>query len=259
MDVRKLIGLRSLALLSIPLMAILVLAWGQAANPTVQAAGTGPEMVLSLSGPDVTCTSGECDAPLGADITLTVDVATAPIEGYILVQTYIDIGTDLIYQPRAEAAEEFVWPDAGSDEVIVRTEAPPSGLIHGGLTGLIPPLPASSYEGIILELDLVCSDSFSRTAVRILPSSDTRTSGASFAFRDGNIQVEVPAKSNTVVINCGEAPPPQPVALPSTGTFGTADSNNSTSMRILLGALLAVGAAGLASFCLHTNSRHRAF
>ncbi len=260
MDVRKRIGLRGLALLSIPLMAILALAWGQAANPTVHAAGTGPEMALSVSGPGITCSGGECDAPLGGDIMLTIDIVTAPIEGYILVQTYIDIGLDLSYQPRAEAAEELVWPDAGSDEVVLRSEIAPGEVAHGALTGLIPPLPASSYEGIILEFDLVCSDSFSRTAIRILPKSDTRTSGTTFAFYEGDIQVEVPPKANTVVVNCGEAPPPGPppgpTSLPSTGTFGGADSN-STGTWVLLGALLAVGVAALASFSLRAYSHRR--
>ena len=261
MDVRKRIGLRGLALLSTPLIAILALTWGQAANPTVQAESTGPEMVLNVSGPGVTCSDGECDVPLGGDILLTIDIVTAPIEGYILVQTYIDIGLDLIYQPRTEAAAEFVWPDAGSDEVVLRSEIAPGELAHGALTGLIPPLPVSSYDGTILELDLVCSDSFSRTAIRMLPKSDTRTSGATFAFNEGDIQVEVPPKANTVVVSCGEEPPPQPpsgpTTLPPTGTFGGADSN-STGMWVLISALLAVGAAGLASFGLRGYSNRRA-
>lgn len=266
MDVRKRIGLRSLALLSIPLMAIVALAWGQVANATVQAAGTGPEMSLTISGPGVSCSDGVCDAPFGGDIMLTVDIVTAPIEGYILVQTYIDYGSDLIYQPRAEAADELIWPDAGSDEVVLRFELAPGEVNHGGLTGLIPPLPASSYEGTILELDLVCSDAFSQTAVRMLPLSDTRTSGAAFAFNDGTTQVDVPTKTNTVVVNCGEAPPrgeapppptpSQPTSLPSTGTFGTADSD-SAGLWVMFGALLAAGVTGLTTFTLRVFSRRQ--
>ena len=262
MDVRKRIGLRSVALLSIPFMAILVLAWGQVANPTVQASVTGPEMAMSVSGPGVTCSGGECDVPLGGDFTVSVDIVTAPIQGYIGVQTFIDYGTDLTLQPRAEASDEFLWPDAGSDDVVVRGEPGPGMISHGGLSGLIPPLPTSSYEGALLELDLVCSDSFSRTPVRLLPASASRTSGSGAAFvrMDGTVQIDIPVKADSVIVNCGEAPPPppppQPTSLPSTGTFGTADSN-STGMWILLGALLAVGVTGLTTFSLRVFSRRQ--
>ena len=257
MEVRKRSGLRSVALLGIPFMAILVLAWGQVASPTVQASGTGPEMAMSVSGPGVTCSGGECDVPLGGDITVSVDIVTAPDLGYIGVQTFIDYGTDLTLQSRAEAADEFLWPDAGSDDVILRGPAGPGLVSHGGLTGLIPPLPSSSYEGVLLELDLVCSDTYSQTPVRLLPVSDSRTSGAGFVRLDGDIQVQIPTKNDSVIVNCGEAPPPQPVSLPPTGTYGTADGN-STGVWVLFGALLAAGVAGLASFSVRAYSRRRA-
>ena len=257
MEVRKRFGLRSIALLSIPLMAILVLAWGQVASPAVQASGTGPEMVISVSGPGVTCSGGECDAPLGGDITVSVDIVTAPSQGYVGVQTFIDFGFDLTLQSRENAADEFVWPDAGSDDVILRGEAGPGLLSHGGLTGLIPPLPVSGYEGALVELDFVCSDTFSRTPVRLLPLSDSRTSGAGFVRMEGTIQVNIPTKTGSVIVNCGEAPPPpQPTGLPSTGTFGSADSN-STGMWVLLGALVAAGLTGLTTFALRGFSRRQ--
>ncbi len=259
MEVRKRLGLRSLALLSIPLMAILVLVWGQVANPTVQASGAGPEMVMSVSGPGVTCSGGECDVPLGGDIMVSIDIIAAPSLGYIGVQTFIDYGTDLTLQPRAEAAEEFLWPDAGSDDVIVRGPAGTGTVSHGGLTGLIPPLPTTNYEGVLLELDLVCSDTFSRTPVRLHPFSPSRTGGAGFVRMDGPVQVQIPTKTDTVIVNCGEAPPPQatqPTSLPSTGTFGTGDGN-SNGMWVLLGALLAAGVTGLTTFTLRGFSRRQ--
>ncbi len=258
MEVRKRSGIRSLTLLSIPFMAILVLAWGQVASPTAQASGAGPEMEMSVSGPGVTCSGGECDVPLGGDIMVSVDIVTAPDLGYIGVQTIIDYGTDLTLQSRAEAVDEFLWPDAGSDDVVLRGDAGPGLVSHGGLTGLIPPLPSSSYEGALLELDLVCSDTYSQTTVRLLPFSDDRRSGAGFVRLDGDIQVQIPTKNDSVIVNCGEAPPPQmPNGLPPTGTYGTADSN-STGVWVLLGALLAAGVAGLASFSVLAHSRHRA-
>ena len=264
MEVRKRSGLRSFALLSIPFMAILVLAWGQIVSPTVQASGTGPEMAMSVTGPSVTCSGGECDVPLGGDIMVSVEIVTAPDQGYIGVQTIVDYGADLTVQSRAEAADEFLWPDAGSDDVILRGEPGPGLISHGGLTGLIPPLPSSSYEGDLLELDLVCSDTYSQTTVRLLPFSDDRRSGAAFVRIDGTTQVEIPIKSNSVIVNCGEAPPPPlpplpplPNDLPPTGTYGAADST-STGVWVLLGALLAAGVAGLASFSVRARSQHRA-
>ena len=253
MEVRKRSGLRTVALLGIPFMAILVLAWGQVASPTVQASSTGPEMTMGVSGPGVTCSGGECDVPLGGEFMVSIEIVTAPDLGYIGVQTFIDYGTDLTLESRAETADEFLWPD-GLDDVMLRGDAGPGLISHGGLTGLIPPPPSSNYEGPLLELDLVCSDTYSQTPVRLLPFSDSRRSGAGFVFLDGDTQVQIPTKNDSAIVNCGEAPPPQ---LPPTGTYGTADSNN-TGVWVLFGALLAAGVAGLASFSLRAHSRRRA-
>ncbi len=261
MEVRKRLGLRSTALLGIPLMAMLVLAWGQTAAPTASAAGIGPEMAISVSGPGVDCSGGECDVDLGGEITVTVDVVTAPIEGYVLVQTFIDYGLDLTYVARPEPADEFLWPDAVSEDVIIRGDVGAGEITHGGLTGLLPPLPESSYTGTLLEIDLECSDTYSHTAVRLMPLSAGRTSGAAFAFYEGDTQVDVPTKTDSVIVNCGEAPPPGPTGptgLPDTGTFSaTGDSGFGTGMWAVIAALLAISATGLSTFGLRVIAGRR--
>ncbi|MFV2070750.1 MAG: hypothetical protein ACC645_27600 [Pirellulales bacterium] len=258
MEVRKRLGLRSTALLGIPLMAILVLAWGQVTAPAASASGTGPEMTISVSGPSVDCSGGECDVDLGGEMTVTIDIVTAPVEGYVAVQTFIDYGMDLTYVARPETVDEFTWPDSGSDELLLRGESGAGEITHGSATGLIPPLPLSSYTGTLVEIDLVCSDTYSRTAVRLMPAASFRTSGTQFAYYDETTQVRVPVKTEAVTVNCGDAPPPSQIILPDTGTFGaTGDSGFGTGMWAAIGALLAIGAAGLSTFGLRVFAGRR--
>ena len=75
---------------------------------------------------------------------------------------------------------------------------------------------------------------------------------------EGTIQIDIPTKTDTVIVNCGEAPPapPRPTNLPSTGTFGTADSN-STGLWVVFGALMAAGVTALTTFTLRVFSRRQ--
>ena len=171
-----------------------------------------PEMSLNVKG------LGVCDDPVkptkctlevGSSFTLSVEVVTAPVEGYIGVQSFIVYGSDLIYKPAA-AADEIVWPDL-EPAVAFSTcnTAPctdptgPAGQVsHGGLTGLIS-FTTSTFIGNYLNLSFNCSASTSQTVVELLPLGDPQTGTAGSGFLlppTGSVQTA--ARVSPLTINC---------------------------------------------------------
>ncbi|MCH8162305.1 MAG: hypothetical protein IIB88_10480 [Chloroflexi bacterium] len=57
------------------------------------------------------CDGDTCVVPLGASFTLAVEIVGFPDGGYALLQTYVDMGSDLVYKPPDTVGDEFVWPD----------------------------------------------------------------------------------------------------------------------------------------------------
>ena len=111
---------------------------------TTNAAGGGPEMTLTV----VDCEGDTCTVAEGGAFTLTTEIVEGPADGYILAQTYIVYGTDLVYNPAERFRDEFVWPDCenatalgalwvegGEDTTEDVGEA--IAVNHGCLTGLI--------------------------------------------------------------------------------------------------------------------------
>lgn len=139
----------------------------------------GSKMRLTANG----CTA-DCTFASDEEFTLAVEIVAIPAGGYIAAQSFIDYGPDLTYNA-AEAGDEIVWPDCDS-AVALSNQADPTGIIHGCLTGLLPPLPASFYAGNFVELSLTCSSGSSTTEVRLLPENDpvAGTSGAAFVGND---------------------------------------------------------------------------
>ena len=79
-------------------------AWAGSGGAT--ASGGGPEMRLTVkSGGD----GDTCVVPLGASFTLAVEIVGFPDGGYALLQTYVDMGSDLVYKPTDTVGDEFVW------------------------------------------------------------------------------------------------------------------------------------------------------
>ena len=227
------------------------------------------QLSLSVSG----CSSDECDLDTGESFTLSVNVDEAPEDGYILVQSFIDYGPNLTYNITESAADEIVWPD-GIPDVFVRDSsvAPlnpnqpiPSGtVLHGGLTGVIPPLPLSTYEGTVFELAFTCSDSISTNNVQLLPSGDpvAGTNGAVFTtvtvVDEVDVTTQIVPKVNSVTINCGEEPeePEEPTPTPDgdgvtdfpssgSGPLSAADGGSSAMLWLMIAALVVAGAASL--------------
>ncbi len=202
------IGPRS-AVALLPLLAVaavaLMLTYDSAAHPAT-ASDAGPEMVLTLPGGDcdVPARPTKCTVAPGAVFDLSVEVATAPVAGYIAIQTYLAYGTSLIYKPADTPLAEITWPDC-SESVVVHGSIP--GNVHHGCTsGLFNP-PVSNYLGQVVQLSFTCSAIQSATEVMLLAYGDPVAGTDGAAFRDIDDVLTVP-KVGSVTINCSDAPSP---------------------------------------------------
>ena len=79
-------------------LALLLLLLGSAPGLRTEPANAGPPadpaMALNIKGGDCdnAASPTECDVPVGSSFTLSVEVGPIPIEGYVLMQLYIDYG-----------------------------------------------------------------------------------------------------------------------------------------------------------------------
>ena len=156
----------------------------------------GSEMRLTANG----CTA-DCTFASDEEFTLAVEVVSIPAGGYIAAQSFIDYGPDLTYEATA-AVDEIVWPDCDS-AVALSAQTGPTLVNHGCLTGLLSPLPESTFAGNIVEIVLRCSSDSSTTEVRLLPENDpvAGTSGATFVGNDA-VTHFVPEITD-LTISCG--------------------------------------------------------
>ncbi|MCH8010018.1 MAG: hypothetical protein IIC91_14280 [Chloroflexi bacterium] len=187
----------------------------------------GPAMRLTLvSGGS--CTGSDCFVDAGSTFTLGVEVLRAPASGYVLMQTFIDFGVynptasedgaganscsdgddngsddgadrfdsdcatvALTYLPEPAVADEIFWTDiAAGTAVRVDTFGP--GLVgHGGISGLVPPLPESSETGIMIRLQMLCPSASTTVPISLLVYEDpvAGTSGSLFAGPEGLTQI----------------------------------------------------------------------
>ena len=139
----------------------------------------GSEMRLTANGCAADCTFANDE-----EFTLAVEIVGIPGGGYIGVQSVIDFGADLTSNAAA-AADEIVWPDC--EPAIALSDLLSATLInHGCLSGLLQPLPVSTYAGTFVELSVTCSPESSKTEVRLLPEEgpDARPGGAAFMGTD---------------------------------------------------------------------------
>ena len=204
------------------LVAVAFLLAGQI--QTSSAAGGGPEMRLTAGGCAADCTFANDEK-----FTLVVEIIEGPASGYVGAQSFIDFGPDLAYDAdAAAAADEVVWPDC-SAPVALRAQTSPEFVAHGCLTGLVPPLPASTYVGNFLEISLTCSPGSSSTEIRLVPfgDPDAPTSGAAFKLDD--LVTDVIPKVSNVSVTCGAgAPADTPTPEGPTATTGPADTPGPT-------------------------------
>ncbi|MEX2158210.1 MAG: carboxypeptidase-like regulatory domain-containing protein [Dehalococcoidia bacterium] len=159
------------------LVAVLVLfARGNAPNALASTAA----MQFRVAGGfcDSPTTPTTCDVGAGNSFSLFVDLAKAPIGGYVSFQTEIDYD-GLTYHPGANAGAEILWPDSAFP---LRSPASPTGtegLINHASATTPPTFPVSSYAGVLLELDLECTGTISTQTIELVPfeASNTNASG----------------------------------------------------------------------------------
>ena len=190
---------------------------------TTSAAGGGPEMLLTANGCAADCTFANDEK-----FTLAVEAVQGPAAGYVGAQSYIDYGSDLIYDISTQsAADEFVWPGC-TPLIALRLQASATSVLHGCLTGLLPPLPVSTFLGNFLELSVTCSAASSTTEVQLLPINHpvALTSGAGF-IEAGTSASVIPKVSN-LSVTCGGAPVDTPTPEGPTPTTGPTNTPGPT-------------------------------
>ena len=221
---------------SIALLAVLIVGGSAQLRPNDAVAASGvPEMALTITQGGF-CVDNDCYAEAGKDFMLGVDLVQVPAIGYILMQTYLDFGVydptasedgagpntcsdginnsrdgvrdrrdddcatvSFVYTPRSA---EFIWPDLASGAGL-RQETGPGLVTHAGLTGLIPPLPVSTYTGIGIEIQLSCPATPMEAPISLLPYDDpvARTGGA--YFKEGiDPYLGVIPKVDTITMHC---------------------------------------------------------
>ncbi len=172
-------------------------------RPTSATSG-GPEMRLTANG----C-AADCTFATGEKFTLAVEAVVIPADGYRAVNSFIDYGSDITYDLSAQAAaDEFVWPECF---FALRLQASSTAVLHGCPSGLLPPLPISTFVGNLLEISLTCSSGDSTTEVQLLPLDDPVAGTSGAVYVDGISGEQVIPKISNLTIICGEPAPQTPL------------------------------------------------
>lgn len=205
--------------------------------PTPPALESGGVMRLTILDGG-SCDAGQCSVDAGSTFTLAVEVVEAPALDYILMQTFIEFGVydptasedeggpdscgdgidngeqdgidrldedcvivDLVYVPSAAAKDDVVWEDLSPDTAL-RANIGPGTVLHGGLTGLVPPLPTSSATGVVVQFEISCPADPVQVPVSLLAYEDplAGTSGSLFVGTDGDAKI-VPDVA-PITVNC---------------------------------------------------------
>ena len=236
----RLLTRRPILLLAVLLgfaLLLLSLQHGALHSERAVAAGSGPELALSVGGGGF-CVGADCYAAVGSSFQLNVDVVTAPAATYILLQTYIDFGgvydpaasedgagpgtcsdgihnggpdgkdyydadcttVEIAYVPAALLEDEIIWPDA-NPSLIVRWPNLNSAAVHGAISGFIPPIPGSTFTGPVLSLQMSCPATPAQATVALIPSTNPFIGSFGSLFVDLD-DVQIPAKVNSITMNC---------------------------------------------------------
>ena len=143
-------------------------------------------MSFNVKGAGVECDDpakpSKCDIPIESQFTLSVSVNTAPADGYITFQTWINYG-GLTYKKAASAADEIVWPDCA----ILAIRSQTAGDVNHSCTTDFPSLPTSTFEGNVVEITLNCSPFVKSFNVALIPPGDLVVggNGTGFLLPDG--------------------------------------------------------------------------
>ena len=212
----------------------------QTATPTA-GTGEGPEMRLVILEPADACAGEQCQLDTGANFKLGVEIVRAvsvedlpeavrdiAAPGYIAAQSFVWFGPNITWNPNATAVvDDFVWPDCNTSVALRfqsispgppnarRTEPPVSEVLgHGCATGLLPPLPVSTYVGLFSTMILTCSPDDTANEIQLLPSGPVESipfsSGAAFTSTVPGADAQIIPKVTGLNVFCGTPPTPTP-------------------------------------------------
>lgn len=246
MSIGKHVGTGRLVVLGMVVVA-LALVWGLGAGSQATAGSNvvvDPSLDFSIEavgeeGCDTTAGSTKCWIQPGTTFTLEVSLNSLPdaaelYEGFDIVIEYSGVTS-------ADNVDMELWPECSFPAVHYE-----AGLVAFSCAGAEEPigLGPSTYTGVLMTNDFTCTDSGHIT----LPSLEMGTTSLAvppFNYSEGADEV--------LTIGCGDEPTPTSTAepeatpgLPPTGAGVDADGGAGVGFWLVVGALLAVGAAGLA-------------
>ena len=212
-----------------------------------------PEMILNIKGGD--CDDAirptSCNVRLGSTFTLSVDGIGVPAAGYILMQTFIDFGANLVYKPSEAPAEEIRWPDCNG---AILSQLSATTVSHGCLSGDSDPLPVSNYRGNLVELLFTCPPTATSDELQLLPFEGPVAETFGSLFIKPNLTRVVPML-NALTVNCTGAPPAvggvvqpsgfRPAPLADAGSNGTIDITPVILVGVMVLALVLGGTVWL--------------
>lgn len=143
------------------IVAATILTWSPSSGAVL---GMEHGFTLGATGAAVDCDDTECVVYGTGTFQLTVDAAVVPAGGYDAFQASVTLRDhcpdrprpcvrELTHLPRGSCGE-VVWPDVGYCR---DTSSPPNYAIYAS-TGEEWPVPHSSFDGTLLELDVRCSE-----------------------------------------------------------------------------------------------------
>ena len=163
--------------------------------------------------PNVCDESQNCTLGSGQEFTITVELVSVPASGYHAVESLIDFGTELTYNPETLAVNEVVWGDCN---VILRPDPQmeSTAVSHACITELLPPWPLSHYVGTYIELSFTCSQSASTTDVSLLVRGEGDNSGAAtlFLVAASPLNLQITPEVDNLTVNCVAGLPTVPTS-----------------------------------------------
>jgi hypothetical protein len=161
------------------------------------------------------CDGDTCTMPLDATFALDIEAGAAPAEGYAGIQTELSYANFLShggrYVPTASPIDEFIWP---STVLGIRTIGSNAVVNHAATPDFAPPYPTSTYEGVLVRLNMRCSEEPSSSTFTLIPYASGNSNGTGFT---NDPPPHIAAKVSPLTVVCGEAPP-TPTSAPPTST-----------------------------------------
>lgn len=171
------------------------------------AASGSTEMMLTLPSHD-TCDDPDrptiCTLATGRTFTVSVNLLNPPLIGYIHAQAWIDYDSQgLVHKKNTQAT----WGDCDPATFLQSQNESFNGASGGCLTSLLPPQPASFYQGSMYTFALTCTDSPSTSTIKLLLSGDPVAGSSGTDMHDINLGHPLRKIGGPLTLECIDVPP----------------------------------------------------